>query len=736
VLQQSAGDMRLKRVVAKADVGLRTGVGSIVAAAGGTAPVVSGASVVLDAAGSIGVPGRDLVVAVSPGSRLTATARQGLQIEQAGGDLTVARATTTSGGVRLTVPSGSLTLPAGGVLGSSSGPALLQVRDAVTLAAGSNPFATTWFGVVGRYGRAGAPSTINASNPGGSSVITAPYRSISQWSASGSGAAPTAGDGPAEAARNTLETYTGGVGAVAVDGEGSFYFVNNFVGRLRQIDWTGTVRTVYASGLQNVQNVTGLAADGAGNLVIADAGGAGQASGIKMWNAATSAVTTIVPTANPPAAVAVDAIGNIVFIVGDRVKLWTAQTGAIRVLPFTGLNNPGGVATDAAGNVYVVDTGNSLVRKWVASTDQAITLTAFTGLRAPRGIAVNAAGDVLVADTGNDRVQILDAVSGAVSTLIAAGLSNPVHLAVDGQGNVATINAVGTSRSLDVYQPWASVTSASVAMPATGGSGVLPAVASGSQSLVGRFVPWSDRSWLRVTEANDGVVRFAVDTAPSGSVRQGHITILGRRITVSQAAGQTTTAISAPTVAYGANGVVTVTVRSTHATPTGPVSLRVDGGPALTATLVASANTIVDNRISFGATATFNVGLLRGGAHKLEATYADQATFTGSSASVDIEVTRAVVAPTLSQSRSAIAFGGSASFTARIAAVAGGAMPIGFVQFYRGSTLIASVMFDANGRASLTVRTLPRGTHNITARYSGDGNYAPATSEVVVHTVT
>jgi len=144
----------------------------------------------------------------------------------------------------------------------------------------------------------------------------------------------------------------------------------------------------------------------------------------------------------------------------------------------------------------------------------------------------------------------------------------------------------------------------------------------------------------------------------------------------------------------------------------------------------------VDNRISFGATATFNVGLLRGGAHKLEATYADQATFTGSSASVDIEVTRAVVAPTLSQSRSAIAFGGSASFTARIAAVAGGAMPIGFVQFYRGSTLIASVMFDANGRASLTVRTLPRGTHNITARYSGDSNYAPATSEVVVHTVT
>ena len=728
VLQQSAGDMRIKRVVAKADVGLRTGLGSILSASGGTAPVVSGANVVLDAAGSIGVTGRDLVVAVAPGSRLTATARLGVQVEQAGGDLTVARATTLSGGVRLTVPSGSLTLPAGGVLGSSAGPALLQVRDAVTLAAGSNPFATTWFGVVGRYGRTGAPSTINASNPGGSSVITAPYRSISQWSASGSGAAPTAGDGTADAAKTTLKTYTGGVGAVAVDGEGSFYVFNPAARLLKQIDWTGAIRTLPASGLQNV---TGLALDGAGNLVIADAGGAGQASGIKMWNAATGAVTMIVPTANPPAAVAVDAIGNIVFIVGDRVKLWTAQTGAIRVLPFAGLDNPGGVATDAAGNVYVVDTGNNLVRKWVASTDQVVTLSAFTGLRAPRGIAVNAAGDVLVADTGNDRVQILDAVSGAVSTLIAAGLSNPVHLAVDGQGNVATIDSVGTSRSVDVYQPWAGVTSTSVAMPATGGSGVLPAVAAGSQSLVGRFVPTSDRSWLRVTEANDGVVRFAVDTAPSGSVRQGHITILGRRITVSQAAGQTTTAISGPTIAYGANGVVTVTVRSTHARPTGAVSLRVDGGPSSTATLVMAPAVQVAGIWTNSATATFNVGRLRGGAHKLEATYADQATFTGSSAAGEIEVTRAAVTPTLNQSFSAIAFGGSVSFTARIAAVAGGAMPTGYVQFYRGSTEIGAIVrVDNDGQARLVTTELPRGTHLITARYLGDGNYSPATSAV------
>ena len=35
-------------------------------------------------------------------------------------------------------------------------------------------------------------------------------------------------------------------------------------------------------------------------------------------------------------------------------------------LPFTGLNNPGGVAVDAASNVYVTDNGNNRVVKLAA----------------------------------------------------------------------------------------------------------------------------------------------------------------------------------------------------------------------------------------------------------------------------------------------------------------------------------------------------------------------------------
>ena len=47
----------------------------------------------------------------------------------------------------------------------------------------------------------------------------------------------------------------------------------------------------------------------------------------------------------------------------------------------------------------------------------------------------------------------------------------------------------------------------------------------------------------------------------------------------------TTTAVSATTITYDANGSVTVTVSSSGATPTGDVSLSVDGGSATSQTL-------------------------------------------------------------------------------------------------------------------------------------------------------
>lgn len=70
---------------------------------------------------------------------------------------------------------------------------------------------------------------------------------------------------------------------------------------------------------------------------------------------------------------------------------------------------PGGVATDAAGNVYVADTANDRILKFnPLGTPTASWGTSGKGplqFRSPSDVAVDSSGTVYVADTGNDRIQ-------------------------------------------------------------------------------------------------------------------------------------------------------------------------------------------------------------------------------------------------------------------------------------------------------------------------------------------
>ena len=194
-------------------------------------------------------------------------------------------------------------------------------------------------------------------------------------------------------------------------------------------------------------------------------------TGITGSTGTTDSTTAIPALFSSPSDVAVDGAGNL--YVADywnnRIQKISAN-GTVSTLAGTGnagainglgklasFNKPAGLAVDGAGNVYVADAGNNLIRKitpdgtvstlagTVAAVDTVNGQPLFSG---PSGVAVDASGNVYVADAGNNRICVVSQ-SGNTRTLagsgnagsndgagISATFNNPTGVAVDATGNV------------------------------------------------------------------------------------------------------------------------------------------------------------------------------------------------------------------------------------------------------------------------------------------------------------
>jgi hypothetical protein len=163
-----------------------------------------------------------------------------------------------------------------------------------------------------------------------------------------------------------------------------------------------------------------------------------------------------------------------------------------------------------------------------------------------------------------------------------------------------------------------------------------------------------------------------------------------------------------------------------------------DGKPDLaTPNSYGSSTTILLNTVTQTATATLpNVVLAGAGTHVVKATYAANAEFSTSSATIDLQ--GLVISDTLTLSANPIQqmITMPVTFTAQLGPTASVA-PTGTVTFYDQSvnaTLGTSPM-GANGQAVLTLSSIGPGVHSITASYSGDPIFPASSSNAVSVTI-
>lgn len=249
-------------------------------------------------------------------------------------------------------------------------------------------------------------------------------------------------------------------------------------------------------------------------------------------------------------------------------------------------------------------------------------------------------------------------------------------------------------------------------------------------------------------DANTGKATWNVSTLPRGTytiraVYSGNASYLNSTsnpvsFTVLNAATTTVTTSQNPATP-GQSITLTARVQATTGTPSGSglpsgqVVFVVDGVDVGTASLAFNAGV---------GTATFVLppGVLSLGSHTVVVRYApDGASTFGESVSATLtQAIKGNTTTSLTTSAASVVQGQNVTFTAtvgQVAAPSGSPLLTGSVSFFQGSTLIGTATVTG-GTANLTTNSLPVGTLQITAQYSGDAsnnlsNSAPILQQVL-----
>lgn len=185
---------------------------------------------------------------------------------------------------------------------------------------------------------------------------------------------------------------------------------------------------------------------------------------------------------------------------------------------------------------------------------------------------------------------------------------------------------------------------------------------------------------------------------------------------------------------YSPSAGATITVMATlsvtnpgNSPPSGQVSLTLDGAPASTTNIG-------------GTTATFSVIIPSTGTHNLQAVYAGDANYAGSTSQpVTINSNKSSTTLAVTSTTATPTSGGTVAVTATITAPAGSSLqPSGTISFTLdgANAGTANVVPGSPSIATIAIPLVSAGSHNLQAIYSGDNNYITSTSPSVLITVS
>ncbi len=193
--------------------------------------------------------------------------------------------------------------------------------------------------------------------------------------------------------------------------------------------------------------------------------------------------------------------------------------------------------------------------------------------------------------------------------------------------------------------------------------------------------------------------------------------------TTQQVNGKTsTTALTSSLDPSSLGQAVTFTATVTGASPTGTVQFK-DGASLLgTGTLA-------------GGAASFTSSVLTVGSHGITAVYSgDASNLASTSPSLTQTVNQTATTTTsLTSSVNPSQVGQAVTFTATV--TSSGGTPTGTVTFKDGVVAIGSATLAGGGVAALTISSLTRGSHSITAVYGGSATFITSTSAALVQAV-